>query len=203
MRCHILREAPRSIKLAYNHDNHEGLTHFGGVDFFHECSSRRLLATQDGTGTIYPAELAVAPNGKFLYVAEDVGDRLAAVTLRAARSRNGFLPIIIPSGVALTTDGQVFVSAWGGSTLSPFRVFGRRHARVSRPDRGRSASVAAGGEGNEYVRHAGSDRVAVVDTKLRKRARSARCPARCPARGQHTHPSTINLLVDKGDSGAI
>jgi DNA-binding beta-propeller fold protein YncE len=37
------------------------------------------LATQDGTATIYPAELAVAPNGKFLYVAEDVGYRLAAV----------------------------------------------------------------------------------------------------------------------------
>ena len=33
---------------------------------------------KNGTGTIYPAELAVAPNGKFLYVAEDVGDRLAA-----------------------------------------------------------------------------------------------------------------------------
>jgi len=203
VRCHILREAPRSIKLAYNHDNHEGLTHFGGVDFFHECSSRRLLATQDGTGTIYPADLAVAPNGKFLYVAEDVGDRLAAVNAASGEITQRFSSDHYPSGVALTTDGQVFVSAWGGSTLSQSRVFGTRNARVSRPDRGRSASVGAGGEGNEYVRHAGSDRVAGVDTKLRKRARSARCPARCPARGQHTHPPTINLLVDKGDSGAI
>src|SRR6202158_290567 len=33
--------------------------------------------TADGTGTSYPAGLAVAPNGKFVYVAEDVGDRLA------------------------------------------------------------------------------------------------------------------------------
>src|ERR1700757_1478233 len=33
----------------------------------------------DGTGTSYPAGLAFSPNGKFLYVAEDVGDRLAGV----------------------------------------------------------------------------------------------------------------------------
>src|SRR6202041_2623725 len=35
--------------------------------------------TEDGTGTSYPAGVAVAPNGKFVYVAEDVGDRLAGV----------------------------------------------------------------------------------------------------------------------------
>ena len=30
--------------------------------------------TEDGTGTSYPAGVAVAPNGKFVYVAENVGD---------------------------------------------------------------------------------------------------------------------------------
>jgi hypothetical protein len=35
--------------------------------------------TTDGTGTTYPAGLAFSPNGKFLYVVEDVGDRLAVV----------------------------------------------------------------------------------------------------------------------------
>src|ERR1700675_5189814 len=35
--------------------------------------------TEDGTGTSYPAGVAVAPNGKFVYVAGDVGDRLAVV----------------------------------------------------------------------------------------------------------------------------
>src|SRR5689334_3008443 len=33
----------------------------------------------DGTGTSYPAGLAYSHNGKFLYVAEDVGDRVAVV----------------------------------------------------------------------------------------------------------------------------
>lgn len=35
--------------------------------------------TADGTGTSYPAGVAVAPNGKFVYVAENVADRLAVV----------------------------------------------------------------------------------------------------------------------------
>jgi len=35
--------------------------------------------TADGTGTSYPAGVAVAPNGKFIYVAENVGDHLAVV----------------------------------------------------------------------------------------------------------------------------
>src|SRR6202158_4755297 len=35
--------------------------------------------TADDTGTSYPAGLAFSPNGRFLYVAEDVGDRLAVV----------------------------------------------------------------------------------------------------------------------------
>ncbi len=35
--------------------------------------------TADGTGTSYPAGIAVAPNGKFVYVAENVGDRIAVV----------------------------------------------------------------------------------------------------------------------------
>lgn len=35
--------------------------------------------TADETGTSYPAGLVFSPNRKFLYVAEDVGDRLAVV----------------------------------------------------------------------------------------------------------------------------
>src|SRR5947207_10826413 len=35
--------------------------------------------TPDGTGTSYPAGLTVAANGKFVYVAENVADRLAVV----------------------------------------------------------------------------------------------------------------------------
>src|SRR5438874_5360060 len=78
--------------------------------------------TEDGTGTSYPAGVAVAPNGKFIYVAEDVGDRLAVLNAATGEVVQRFPTDHYPYGVALATDGRLFVSAWGGSTISEFRV---------------------------------------------------------------------------------
>src|SRR5919109_330445 len=50
----------------------------GAATFANKFELARAKAP-DGTGTSYPAGLAVAPNGKFVYVAENVGDRLAVV----------------------------------------------------------------------------------------------------------------------------
>ena len=78
--------------------------------------------TADGTGTSYPAGMAFSSNGKFLYVAEDVVDRLAVVNAATGEITQRFSTDHYPYGVTLTADGQVFVSAWGGSTVSQFRV---------------------------------------------------------------------------------
>ena len=72
------------------------------------------VKTADGTGTSYPAGLVFSPNGKFLYVAEDVGDRLAVVNAATGEITQRFSTDHYPYGVALTAEGQVFVSAWGG-----------------------------------------------------------------------------------------
>src|SRR5260370_10092065 len=79
--------------------------------------------TADGTGTSYPAGLAFSPNGKFLYVVEDVGDRLAVVNAATGEITQRFSTDHYPYGVALTADCPVFVSAWGGRPGSPVRVF--------------------------------------------------------------------------------
>src|SRR6202034_3041369 len=71
--------------------------------------------TADGAGTSYPAGLACSPNGKFVYVAENVGDRLPVVNAATGEIAQRFSTDHYPYGVALTTGGQVFVSAWGGS----------------------------------------------------------------------------------------
>src|SRR6266853_1603857 len=128
--------------------------------------------TADGTGTSYPAGLAFSPNGKFLYVAEDVGDRLAVVNAATGEITQRFSTDHYPYGVALTADGQVFISAWGGSTVSQFRVLADGTlAYLGRIEVGRHPSALAVKGTRLYVTLAGSDRVAVVDTKLRKVAR--------------------------------
>ncbi len=125
--------------------------------------------TADGTGTSYPAGLAFSPNGKFVYVAEDVGDQLAVVDTASGEITQRFSTDHYPYGVALTADGQVFASAWGGGTVSQFRVLADgRLAYLGRIEVGRHPSALAVKGTRLYVTLAGSDRVAVVDTKLRK-----------------------------------
>jgi DNA-binding beta-propeller fold protein YncE len=128
--------------------------------------------TGDGTGTSYPAGVAVAPNGKFVYVVEDVGDRLAVLNSATGEIAQRFSTDHYPYGVTVTADGQVFVSAWGGSTVSQFRVLADGTlAYLGRIEVGRHPSALAVRGSKLYVTLAGSDRVAIVDTKLRKATR--------------------------------
>src|SRR6266581_9358918 len=142
--------------------------------------------TEDGMGTSYPAGLVFSPNGKFIYVVEDVGDRLAVVNAATGEIAQRFSTDHYPYAIALTAEGQVFVSAWGGSTVSQFRVLADGTlAYLGRIEVGRHPSALAVKGTRLYVTLAGSDRVAIVDTKPAEgRALSARCRARCPARGQ-------------------
>ena len=78
--------------------------------------------TADGTGTSYPAGLAVATNGKFLYVAENVADRVAVVNTATGEVVQRLPTDHYPYGVILSSDGRLFVSAWSGTTVSDFHV---------------------------------------------------------------------------------
>src|SRR6267142_1726596 len=166
--------------------------------------------TADGTGTSYPAGLAFSPNGKFVYVAEDVGDRLAVVNAATGEIAQRFSTDHYPYGVALTAEGQVFVSAWGGSTVSQFRVLADGTlAYLGRIEVGRHPSALAVKGTRLYITLAGSDRVAVVDTKLRKVARYLHDAAPgAPPEGSTPNAVALTsdgkrLLVAEADNNAI
>jgi DNA-binding beta-propeller fold protein YncE len=166
--------------------------------------------TADGTGTSYPAGLAFSPNGTFLYVVENVGDRLAVVNAATGEITQRFSTDHYPYGVALTTDGQVFVSAWGGSTLSEFRVLpDGALAYLGRIEVGRHPSALAVRGTRLYVTLAGSDRVAVVDTKLRKVTRYLHDAAPgAPPEGSTPNAVALTsdgkrLLVAEADNNAV
>ena len=125
--------------------------------------------TEDGTGTSYPAGVVIAPNGKFIYVAEDVGDHLAVVNAATGEVAQRFPTDHYPYDVALAPDGDLFVSAWGGTTLSQFRVLADGTlAYIGRIEVGRHPSALLIHGRTLYAALAGSDRIAVVDTKRRK-----------------------------------
>src|SRR5258707_11656290 len=76
---------------------------------------------EDKTGSRYPAGLAGSKNGRYLYVVENVGDALAVVDL--ATSDIERLPTDhYPYAVEVAADGNVYVSAWGGDTVSIFQA---------------------------------------------------------------------------------
>ena len=166
--------------------------------------------TADGTGTSYPAGLAFSPNGKFLYVAENVGDRLAVVNAATGEITQRFPTDHYPYGVTLTADGKLFVSAWGGSTVSQFRILADGTlAYLGRIEVGRHPSALAARGFRLYVALAGSDRVAVVDTKLRKVARYLHDAAPgAPPEGSTPNAIALSsdgkrLLVAEADNNAI
>ncbi|MFZ1918960.1 MAG: bifunctional YncE family protein/alkaline phosphatase family protein [Terriglobales bacterium] len=166
--------------------------------------------TEDGTGTSYPAGVAVAPTGKFIYVAENVGDRLAVVNAATGEIAQRFPTDHYPYSVALTADGKVFVSAWGGSTVSQFRVLADGTlAYLGRIEVGWHPSALAVKGTKLYVTLAGSDRVAIVDTNLRKVASYLHDTAPgAPAEGSTPNAVSFSsdskrLFVAEADNNAV
>ncbi len=205
--------SPDGHRLCVSGGNTDVIFVYGWKDGAATLENKFELAkakTADGTGTSYPAGLAFSPNGRFLYVAEDVGDRLAVVNATTGEITQRFSTDHYPYGVALTTDGQVFVSAWGGSTVSQFRVLpDGTLAYLGRIEVGAHPSALAVRGTSMYVTLAGSDRVAVVDTKLRKVARYLHDAAPgAPPEGSTPNAVAVTsdgrrVLVAEADNNAV
>ncbi|HEY3927507.1 MAG TPA: bifunctional YncE family protein/alkaline phosphatase family protein [Candidatus Koribacter sp.] len=124
--------------------------------------------TEEGTGTSYPAGVAVAPNGKFVYVAENAGDQLAVMNSANGEVAQRFPTAHYPYAIALSPDGHLFVSNWGADTVSEFRVRADGTlAYVGRIEVGRHPSALVMKGSRLYVTLAGSDRIAIVNTRSR------------------------------------
>lgn len=166
----------------------------------------------DKTGSRYPAGLAASRNGNLIYVAENVGDSLAVVDPSSAKVAQRFSTDHYPYAVEASTDGWVYVSAWGGETVSIFRVLAdgtlanRGRLRVGP----RPSALALNADGSRlFVAMAGSDQIAVVDTRNRKVVRYLHDQAPgAPAQGSTPNALSVSadgskLYVAEADNNAI
>jgi DNA-binding beta-propeller fold protein YncE len=122
-------------------------------------------------GTRYPAGLAVSADGRFLYVAENVGDALAVVDLKTSAVVERLPTEHYPYAAAVAPGGTIYVSAWGGRSVSVFRP--QPDGRLSYAGRigvGRHPSaLALDASGSRlFVALASVDEVVEVDTRLRR-----------------------------------
>ena len=119
-------------------------------------------------GTHYPAGIAPSPDGRFLFVAENLADSLAVVDLASGRVIQRLATERWPYGVVASKNGRVYVSAWGGNTVSVFRSGTGGLLDVApriRVGRHPSALLLNPDETRLFVASASTDRVTVVDTE--------------------------------------
>jgi DNA-binding beta-propeller fold protein YncE len=166
----------------------------------------------DKTGSRYPAGLAVSSHGDFLYVAENVGDSLAVVDPQSAQVVQRLPTDHYPYGIEVAADGKVYVSAWGGDTVAVFKMHkdGKLKA-AGKLTVGRHPSALASNKSGSrlFVALAGSDEIAVVETKTKKvlQRLSDAAPAG-PSEGSTPNAMTLSpdgskLLVAEADNNAV
>jgi YVTN family beta-propeller protein len=123
------------------------------------------------SGTSYPAGIGVSRDGSHLYVAENLFDSVAVIDVASKRVVQRFGSERYPYGVAVTPDGRVFVSAWGGNTLSMFTpnadgtLTADGRLRVAR----HPSALALSADGSRlFVASGSTDRISVVDTRAKR-----------------------------------
>lgn len=134
-----------------------------------------------GSGTRYPAGVATSPDGRYLYVAENLADSLAVVDVARGAVVARYATGPYPYDVAVAPDGTVYVSAWGGYGVW---VYAEEQSTVngqpSTVDRrliprgpvivGRHPSVLLLNRSGSrlFIASPSTDRVIVMDTKSRQ-----------------------------------
>jgi DNA-binding beta-propeller fold protein YncE len=166
----------------------------------------------DKTGSRYPAGIAASGNGKLLYVAENIGDSLAVVNLETSEVVQRIPTDHYPYAVELASNGKVYVSAWGGNTISVLRtrsdgtlLFERRIAVGRHP----SALLANRTGSRLFAALGGTDQVAVVDTRTSRVLRYLNDAAPGgPAEGSTPNALALSrdetsLFVAEADNNAV
>jgi YVTN family beta-propeller protein len=162
-------------------------------------AGRLVLAPKEPNkpGTRFPAGLALSADGKKLYVAENVADTLAVVDVATGKIEQRLPTDAYPYAVAVAPGGKVFVSAWGGNTVSVFETDGGGRLKEDRKmEVGRHPSaLQLNGNGSRlFVACATTNSVAVIDTQ--SGALIASLTDAPPSKNQGSTPDALALSAD-------
>ena len=118
-------------------------------------------------GTRYPAGIAISRDGRTLYVAENLADSLAVIDLASRRVVQRLATERYPYAVVAGLDGKVYVSAWGGSTVSAFPAQANELGEGTRiPVARHPSALALSPDGARlYVASGSTDKVNVIATR--------------------------------------
>jgi YVTN family beta-propeller protein len=177
----ILQRLPQPgafIGLAFSPDGRSLYASGGDEDAVFRYDWHDKEATPAGTialaqkdpkkpGTRFPAGMAFSQDGKRLFVAENISDTLAVIDVATGNVEQRLPTDAYPYSVVLGHDGSVFVSAWGGTTVSVFapndsQLKEERKIQVGRHP---SALLLNSSGLRLYVACASTNSIAVIDTQ--------------------------------------
>ena len=169
-----------------------------------------MVAPRDN-GTRYPAGVATSRDGRWVYVAENLADSLAVVDATSGRVVQRLATERYPYAVVVAPDGTVYVSAWGGTTVSAFRPDGGALVDAARIPAGRHPSaLLLNRDGSRlFVASGSTDRVNVIDTRKRVViSRLLDAPPEGPGEGSTPNALALNpdetrLFVAEADANAV
>jgi YVTN family beta-propeller protein len=203
-----LPQAGAFFGLAFSSDGHTLYASGGNEDVVYVYDWRGGQATHSGIiilapkdpkkdGTRFPSGLALSPDGKKLYVAENLADSLAVIDVATGQIEKRLPTDAYPFAVAVAPDGKVFVSAWGGSTVSVFAADGSGRLKENRKiavGRHPSALLLNGRGSRLFVTSATTNQIAVIDTK--SEASIATLTDAPPSKNQGSTPDALALSAD-------
>src|SRR4051794_24996097 len=165
---------------------------------------------KDPVGIQYPAGIATSRDGRFLYVAENLGDTLAVLDLSTKRVIQRVKTDRYPYTVVADARGDLYVSAWGDNSVDRFRADAngtlRRTGRIV-AGRHPSAMVIRGRR--LYVASASTDSISVIDTATSKVIRTLHdAPPAGPREGSTPNALALSrdgarLFVAEADNNAV
>ena len=201
------------LGLAFSADGHTLYTSGGNEDVIYRYAWRDKQAELMDTivlapkepkkdGTRFPAGLAVSRDGKRLYVAENLADSLAVIDTDTKQVVQRLPTEAYPYEVVVAPTGGIYVSAWGGNTVSAFipnhdgSLRERRRINVGRHP---SALLLNHNGSRLFVASASTNSIVAVDTR-RARALSHLSD---PPPGGPNQGSTPNALALSSDGSRL
>jgi len=210
------------LGLAFSHDGRTLYVSGGNEDVIYRYAWREKQATLIDSiilapkepkkdGTRFPAGIAVSHDDKQLFVAENIGDSLAVVDLETKRVVQRLQTEPYPYAVAISATNEVYVSAWGGQTVSVFAAGEGAVKERGRISVGRHPSaLLLNRDGSRlFVASASTNTIAVVDTKrMHVLTRLLDAPPAGPNQGSTPNalalsPDGSRLYVAEADNNAV
>ncbi|WP_225833822.1 bifunctional YncE family protein/alkaline phosphatase family protein [Streptomyces sp. NK08204] len=207
----IFYPSPQAVftGLAFSPDGKRAYASGGGREIIHtyDVSGGRLTETTpiklptknpDGRAVnMYPAGLAVTPDGQRLVVADRLADAVTVVDL-ADGSMKTVAVGHAPYAVALAEDGNTaFVTNQGGNTVSVLDISGPAPVVETAVEVGTHPNAVVTDEGQDtlYVANGDSDQVSVVDIATRTVTRTISL-APYPSAPVGSNPDALALSED-------